>query len=120
MIAPVIGGVEDSEGSHVPASERIQGGPSVLYDFVAVLSSANRIDEIAGNPSAMDFVSDAIAHCKFFAYAPSAMPLLENAGVARMLDDGCFELSDESTVKNFVAACSDLRYWPREQGALAM
>ena len=120
VIAPVIGGVEDSGGAHIPATERIQGGPSVLYDFVAVLSSANRIDEIASNPSAMDFVSDAIAHCKFFAYAPSAMPLLKNAGVDRMLDEGCFELSDQSTVENFVAACSDLRYWPREQGAVAM
>ncbi len=37
LIAPKIGGVTLSDGSQVPADQNVDGGPSVLYDAVAVL-----------------------------------------------------------------------------------
>ena len=40
LVAPVVGGVEISDGSRVPADQKIDGGPSVLYDAVIVLTTA--------------------------------------------------------------------------------
>ena len=39
LVAPTVGGIETSDGSRVPAGQKIDGGPSVLYDAVVVLVS---------------------------------------------------------------------------------
>ena len=39
IVAPTVGGVELSDGKRVPADQKVDGGPSVLYDAVAVLVS---------------------------------------------------------------------------------
>ncbi len=36
LIAPAVGGVDDSDGNHAPADQKIDGGPSVLYDAVII------------------------------------------------------------------------------------
>ena len=46
FIAPTISGVKASDGSVIPANQKIGGGPSVLYDAVALLVS-NEGAEIA-------------------------------------------------------------------------
>ena len=88
LIAPQIGGALLSDGKLVPADQKIDGGPSVLYDAVVILASAEGAAQLAANPAAKDFVTDAHAHAKFVAYHPAARPLLEAAGVATELDDG--------------------------------
>ena len=40
LIAPWIGGVSTSDGTLVPAHQHVAGGPSVLYDAVVILASA--------------------------------------------------------------------------------
>ena len=60
----------------------IDGGPSVLYDAVALLPSAAAIDDLLQEATARDFVADAFAHCKFIGYVEAAMPLFEKAGIA--------------------------------------
>ena len=35
-IAPNVGGVDTSDGTHIAADRKIAGGPSVLYDAVAI------------------------------------------------------------------------------------
>ena len=67
IIAPTIGGVVTSNGTHVAANQKIGGGPSVIYDAVAVLPSAEGVADLLKNKSAIDFVSDAYAHLKFIA-----------------------------------------------------
>ena len=42
LVAPKIGGVTLSDGTPVPAKQKIDGGPSVLYDAVAVLRVGRR------------------------------------------------------------------------------
>ena len=48
IVAPQVGGVEASDGSWVEAKQKMDGGPSVLYDAVALLPSQGRGD----NPGA--------------------------------------------------------------------
>jgi len=111
VIAPAIAGVELSDGSLLSADQKIDGGPSVLYDAVIVLASDKGVGTLLQEPAARDFVTDAFAHYKFIGYNPSAVPLFEAAGVGPGLDDGIVDLS--SGVDAFVARCRQLRYWDR-------
>ncbi len=113
VVAPTVGGVTDSADGHVDARQKVDGGPSVLYDAVVVLVSEEGATTLAADAAAQDFVSDAHAHRKFVGWTAAAMPLLEKVGVAEDLDDGWIELVDTDAATTFVEACRDLRYWPR-------
>jgi catalase len=114
VIAPTVGGVTASDGSHVEAGQKIGGGPSVVYDAVAVLPSEEGAKLLMNNAPAKDFISDAFAHFKFIAYSTAAMPLFEKAGTASGLDEGCIELKQAKAASTFMAACRKLRHWDRE------
>jgi catalase len=114
IVAPHIGGVVLDDGVMQPAAQKIDGGPSVLYDAVAILTSETGVVDLAADAAARDFASDAFAHCKFIGFAESAMPLLEKAGVADALDEACIRLATVKDAAAFLAACAELRYWPRE------
>ncbi|MEJ0026666.1 MAG: catalase [Rhizomicrobium sp.] len=114
IVAPKIGGVTDSAGELVPADEKIDGGPSVVFDAVVLLPSEDGVAALAALPPARDFVADAFAHCKFIAYGTATGPLLEKAGIAAALDEGCIPLAKPKDAASFVDACRKLRFWPRE------
>ena len=99
FVAPMVGGVEASDGTWIEAKQKIDGGPSVLYDAVAVLASADGVQELVRESTAKDFVNDAFAHCKFIAYNAEAMPLFEKAGLVADLDDGCMELASPEMLR---------------------
>jgi catalase len=119
VVAPTVGGVKASDGSVIEAQQKIGGGPSVLYDAVAVMPSAEGVEALLKNAAAKDFVSDAFAHLKFIAYADAAMPLFEKAGIASDLDKGCIVLNASKDAGVFVTACRKLRRWEREQIVMA-
>ncbi len=75
LVAPRVGGVTDSAGTLHPADEKLGGGPSVIFDAVAVLPGSDAA-MLAANPAAQDFLTDAHAHCKFIAHH-GAGPLIE-------------------------------------------
>ncbi|MEW5687963.1 MAG: catalase [Pseudomonadota bacterium] len=114
VIAPTIAGATLSDGTLVPAKQKIDGGPSVLFDAVAVIASEAGAALLAGDAAAKDFVTDAFAHCKFIGYSAEAMPLFERAGLAPDLDRGCMPLGKAGDAKAFIDACSELRVWERE------
>lgn len=114
VIAPKVGGVEASDGSWVEAQHMIDGGPSVLFDAVALLTSTTGIESLIGEAAARDFVADAFQHCKLIGYHQSAMPLLARAGIADAFDEGVVELLGEGGLSDFVAELSKLRIWSRE------
>ncbi|MFL6449604.1 MAG: catalase [Bryobacteraceae bacterium] len=115
LIAPAVGGVQSSKGKLIPADQKLGGGPSVLYDAVAVLPSAAAAQMLAKHPAARDFVTDAFTHLKFIAYTDGAKPLLTKAGLAEDLDAGCFQLSDSGSASKFITLCRMLRHWEREK-----
>ncbi len=114
FVAPKVGGAEASDGSWIEGDQKVDGGPSVLYDAVAVLPSADGAALLTKTPTAQDFVSDAFAHCKFIAYSAHAMVLFEKAGIAADMDDGFFKLAAADDAKAFIKACGKLRFWARE------
>jgi catalase len=115
IVAPTVGGVEASDGTRMAADEKIGGGPSVLYDAIAVLPSKDGAASLLSNASAKDFISDAFGHLKFIAFVKAATPLFEKAGIPEDLDDGFIELTGRKSAAQFVAACRKLRLWQREQ-----
>jgi catalase len=113
LVAPRIGGVVTSDGELIPAHQKVDGGPSVLYDAVAILASAEGAAGLATDPAAKDFVTDAHQHCKLIAYQPDAAPLLDAAGVLNELDDGYLALETSSAPSAFLERCRGLRQWDR-------
>ena len=114
IVAPKIGGVKASDGSWIEAAQRIDGGPSILYDAVALLPSKDGAMALANNAAARDFVADAFAHYKFIGYVEAAMPLFEKAGVADNRDEGFIALKKPADCSTFITECRQLRYWARE------
>ena len=114
FVAPTIAGVKASDGSMIPANQKIDGGPSVLYDAVAVLVSAEGVQTLAKEPAARDFVADAFAHSKFVAYSEAAKPFLSRVLGAENLDDGFIVVSSAKDVGKFLSECRKLRFWDRQ------
>jgi catalase len=112
LVAPTVGGIEDSDGKLTGTDQKIDGGPSVLYDAVALLLSEAAATRMADNPAARDFVADAFAHGKFIGYTAGALPLLEAACVTSRLDAGFTDLGAVDAAA-FLDNCAGLRYWPR-------
>jgi len=113
VIAPNIGGVVLSDGSALAAKHKIDGGPSVLFDAVAVIPSAEGAQMLAGDGPTRDFVSDAFVHCKFIGLSDGGAALMAGAGLGELLDEGCVALQARGC-EAFIAKCAPLRYWPRE------
>jgi catalase len=114
VVAPHVGGAHLADGQRVPAKQKIDGGPSVLYDAVVVLASEEGAALLAKDAAAKDFVTDAFAHCKFIGYTPAAQALFDKAGLADDLDQACIELAAAKDAKAFIETCGQLRYWDRE------
>ncbi len=110
LVAPKVGGITDGGGTHHTAGQSVEGGPSVLYDAVALVVSDEGAAMLAGMPAARDFVADAFAHAKFIGHVPAAQPLLDRAAVVP--DDGLIAL-DATTAAAFPTACRRLRFWDR-------
>jgi catalase len=109
IIAPKVGGVVLDGGELLPADEKIDGAPSVLFDAVALVLSDAGAQMLLGEKAALDFVSDAYAHCKAIGHSPEAQALLEKAGV--MGDKSVIALPEG--VEGLVALLST-REWTRE------
>jgi catalase len=117
VIAPHIGGVRASDGTWIEADEKVDGGPSVVFDAVAVLVSAEGAATLAKMPPARDFVTDAFAHMKFIGYTGGALALLEKTGVAAERDPGFLELDGGADdCRRFIEQCRQVRYWARHAG----
>jgi catalase len=112
IVAPMIGGVEASDGTWIEADQKIDGGPSTVFDAVAILVSKEGAELLGLEPTARDFVADAFAHMKFIAHTSAAVPLLEGAGALK--DDGILPINEPADARAFVEACRQLRFWPRE------
>ncbi|MBC5810813.1 MAG: catalase [Candidatus Eremiobacteraeota bacterium] len=112
IIAPAIGGVKAKDGSAIAADQQVGGGPSVLYDCVALLVG-DGVEALAAEPAARDFVSDAFAHHKFIGYVAAAAPLLKRALGPAPKDAGMIELKAGADVAQFRRAIRDLRFWAR-------
>jgi catalase len=113
LIAPAVGGVKASDGTWRDAHERIEGGPSVLFDAVALLPSEAGAKELASIPAAREFVADAHAHRKFIAYCETARSLISTVIGSDRFDAGYVPVSQPTDAEEFLRRCRALRYWDR-------
>ncbi|MBV1688476.1 catalase [Novosphingobium sp. G106] len=114
VIAPKIAGATLSDGTTVAAKHKIDGGPSVLFDAVALLVSAEGAKLLSRDAAAKDFVTDAFAHCKYIAISAEAQAIFVAAGIADDLDEACLLLATAADAPAFIEAARALRFWPRE------
>ena len=115
IVAPKIGGAVLDDGTLIEAKQKVDGGPSILYDAVAVILSPDGAAMLASDKTAKDFVSDAFGHGKFIACNADALPLLDAAGVSEKdRDDGVVTVANAKDAKAFVALCGEVRFWERE------
>ena len=94
------------------AQQKIDGGPSVLYDAVALVLAKEKANEVAAIPQAKDFVTDAHAHSKFIIYNEEAMPLIKEANLEDKMDAGYLSMlkADSDAIVRQLRA---LRFWER-------
>jgi catalase len=112
LVAPRLGGVEAAGGGAIAANHIIDGGPSVLFDAVAIVLAEDAAAELAGKPTARAFAADAFAHAKFMGVTPGAQALLDATGVQP--DGGVVALEGAKACAAFVERCRALRFWERE------
>ena len=107
IVAPRVGGVTLASGKHLPADEKIDGAPSVLFDAVALLMNEKEAGKLCNSKAAVDFVADAYGHLKALGHDGGAKPLLERAGVSA--DKGVFVIKTGDDLVDKVAT----RFWER-------
>ena len=110
VVTPKVGGVTLDDGSHLAGDFQLAGGPSVLFDTVAVVASADGTTALLGEAAAVSWVHDAFAHLKVIGATTEAQPLLDAAGV--MADAGVVALDGDAGT--FVTTAAAGRVWARE------
>jgi catalase len=116
LIAPSVAGITAKDGTLLAAHHKIDGGPSVLFDAVAVLPGDEGVLSLLKLPAARDFVADAYAHYKFIGFAEAAKKLFAKVGLPDDLDDGFIDLATTDAAA-FIETCTALRFWDRPDGA---
>jgi len=109
IIAPKRGGAKLKDGSTLKADHQLAGAPSVLFDAVALVLSADGCKQLLTEGAAIDFAKDAFGHLKAIGHTPEAQPLLDKAGVGA--DAGVVDLSNGADV--FIKSAAT-RQWDRE------
>ncbi|MEN5053169.1 catalase [Brevundimonas naejangsanensis] len=109
IIAPKRGGAKLKDGSTLEADHQLAGAPSVLFDAVALVLSADGCKQLLTEGAAIDFAKDAFAHLKAIGHTPEAQPLLDKAGVEG--DAGVVDLSNGADA--FIKPAAT-RQWDRE------
>jgi catalase len=110
VVAPMIEAPLGSGGKAIEADFQLAGGPSVLFDSILVLLTADAAQKLAMQPAAVGFVADAYSHLKVIGFSSSAQPLLTKAGV--MPDEGVVALT--SNAGSYFAQAAKGRIWARE------
>ncbi len=115
LVTPKVGGVVLDDGSLVEGKQKIDGGPSVLYDAVVLVLSEEGASLLSRDAASRDFVADAFGHCKFIGFTPEAVPLLRKAGIEEAdMDEAMMPLTLEGDASAFLERCGSLRFWDRE------
>jgi catalase len=109
IVAPKVGGVKLEDGSILKADGQLAGTPSIIFDAVAIVLSADGCKQLMMESAATDFASNAFIHLKAIGFTPEAQPLLDKANV--VADAGVVELgkSAEAFLKP-----ARTRQWARE------
>jgi catalase len=109
IVAPKVGGARLADGSILAVDGQLAGTPSVLFDAVAIILSAEGAKALSKESAAVDFVRDAFGHLKAIAADQGGRALLVIANVGQ--DAGVVDTNDKDA---FIAAAKT-RQWDREK-----
>ena len=112
IVAPKLGGVTLSDGTKLAADHQLAGGPSVLFDCVAVVASDAGLAALLAEAAAVSWVHDAFAHLKVIGHVPAAQPLLDAAGVKP--DAGVVVFAKATAIDRYIQTAASGRIWDRE------
>lgn len=113
MVAPMVGGVQTAQGEWIEGDEKLDGGPSVLFDAVVIAVSEQGAAQLANESTARDFIADAYAHLKYIGFTQAAQPLLQKAGAMPEGDEGLIALVNSDDISAFISAAKNCRLWER-------
>ena len=108
IVAPKVGGAKLADGKTLAADGQLAGTPSIVFDAVALVLSAEAGKRLSKEAAAVDWVRDAFGHLKAIAADAGAQAVLQAAGV--QADAGVLKASDCAP---FVEAAKT-RQWARE------
>jgi catalase len=112
IVAPKLGGVTLDDGSKLKGDFQLAGGPSVLFDAVAIVASEDGVAMLLGEAAAVAWVHDAFAHLKVIAHSGHVADLLDAAGVKT--DEGIMPLAGANDATAFIDIAGNGRIWARE------
>src|SRR5690606_28307068 len=81
LVAPRAGGAALSDGQHRAADGQLMGMPSVLFDAVAIVLTAEAGERLCGEDAAVAFAKHAFAHLKAIAADAGGRKLLDQARI---------------------------------------
>ncbi len=117
FVAPKVRGITDSNGDPIDVDEKVDGGPSVVFDAVAIVLTGEAAAVLSKDATVKDFVNDAHAHAKFVAHTDSSSALFDAVGIDETArDDGYHVVASKKSVTEFFEACRNVRFWEREAG----
>ncbi len=108
IVAPKVGGAKLADGSMLEADGQLAGTPSVMFDAIAVILSAEGATLLAGESAAIEFVQNAFGHLKAIAFDEGGQVLLQKTNIEK--DRGVVDAGDPA---GFIAAART-RQWERE------
>jgi catalase len=111
IITCKIQGELDSEGESTPSEMALRASPSVLFDAIVVLAGPEGDRNLASDPTALNFLMDAVRHCKAVGF--SGIPSLARAAEIRE-QPGVVNLTAKTGLKDFIEAARIGRFWERE------
>ena len=112
IVAPKLGGVTLDDGTKLVADLQLAGGPSVLFDTVAVVASEAGTTALLGDMAGVAWVQMAFTHLKVIGYTAAAQSLLDVAGV--LPDAGTVALASGDDAVTFTTTAAAGRIWARE------
>jgi catalase len=116
IVAPKIGGVTSAKGTKLSADHALSSAPSIFFDAVALLSSAEGAAMLVEEAAAIDWLRDAFGHLKVIGHNEHVAPFFEIAAVPFDVDEGVVDLNSKAGLDNFIAAAMQHRIWDREPG----
>ncbi len=112
VVAPRVGGVVAADGRRIVPDHALSSTPSVFFDAVVLLPSAEGATRLLGHAAAIDWIRDAYGHLKVIGRGADAQPLLARAGVEP--DEGVLPVTIPADLAVFVQAAEGQRIWARE------
>jgi catalase len=112
IVGPKIGGAISSKGKSITVDQALSGAPSVMFDAVAILPSAEGATVLAKEAAAIDWLRDAFGHLKAVGFLDVATPMFAKAGIAMDSDEGVVDLA--GGIPDFINAAKQHRIWERE------